>query len=501
MKIIITLKEWAQRLYSIMQRLYSIILASAIGQFALKYWAKFEKTKAYTKLMQPVLWYREKKAALSATYNDLLGENPEQIEQAMMLRDVEIDLDDEGDVGRGSTVFILITSFFVIAVLWATFADLDEAVRAEGEIVPPSSVQTVQSRLPGNMAEITVALGDRVQAGDILFRLEDQDMQAVFDNNEIRRVNSGAAVARLNAEIDGSDEIAFPPELLESNPGAVEAERALFRQRITALNDRLTILDRAISEKEAEMRINKATVKNLTEEIQILEPLVAEGHEARITLLSRRTDLAKSQGAYDLAKIAAERSRNERESAISEFRARAAMELAEFRNEVEQADAQQQSLQGKVNDAVIRAPVSGIVSAVHVKTLGAVVQAGTLLAEIVPDETSVLVRARVQAQDIASVHIGQRANINLNAYDVSIYGAMEGRVLKIASNTTQEERLPPYYETMIEIPNPKFSKTDEDIDIVPGMGAVVNILGQKRSVMNYIFSPINKAASIAFREK
>ena len=78
---------------------------------------------------------------------------------------------------------------------------------------------------------------------------------------------------------------------------------------------------------------------------------------------------------------------------------------------------------------------------------------------------------------------------------------MAGQVQQVASNTTQEEQRPPYYETMIEIPNPQFSKSTEGVEIVPGMGVMVNILGQKRSVLSYIFSPINKAASIAFRER
>ncbi len=488
-------------LIATLRRFGATFANSKAGQILVDLARRFATTRVYKIMLVPIAWLTAKKAQLTETYDQLLGDHEDVIEQKMMLSDVDIDLEDEGDVGRGNTVFILIASFFTIAVLWAAFADLDEAVRAEGEIVPPSSVQTVQSRLPGNVAEIAAKLGDRVQAGDVLFRLEDQDMQAVFDNNEIKRINSGAASARLHAEIEGADDVTFPSDLIANNPTAVDAERALFTQRKTALDDRLSVLDRAIAEKQAEIHMYAAAVENLTEEIKILEPLVAEGHEARLTLLSRKTELAQSKGAYDLAKIAADRSRHERESAISEFRARAAAELAEFRNEVEQADAQQQALRGKVNDAVIRAPVSGIVSAVHVKTQGAVVQAGTLLAEIVPDEKAVLVRARVLAQDIAGIHIGQRANITLNAYDVSIYGAMQGQVQQIASNTTQEEQRPPYYETMIEIPNPQFSKAVEGVEIVPGMGVLVNILGQKRSVLSYIFSPINKAASVAFRER
>ena len=95
----------------------------------------------------------------------------------------------------------------------------------------------------------------------------------------------------------------------------------------------------------------------------------------------------------------------------------------------------------------------------------------------------------------------QLARISLSAYDVSRYGALRGEVIHVASNTTEQENAPPYYETMIAISDKQFQNTDITPDIVLGMQVTVDIIGGKRTVLDYILSPIQKATSVAFREK
>ena len=163
--------------------------------------------------------------------------------------------------------------------------------------------------------------------------------------------------------------------------------------------------------------------------------------------------------------------------------------------------AMARALRGKVRHADVRAPLSGTVSAVHVKTVGAVVQAGTMLAEIVPSEAEYLVRAQINPQDIADVQPGQVARISLAAYDPSRCGVVMGVVRRVASNTTQPENAMPFYETIIAIPEVAFTKSPDEPVITAGMPLQVDILGGKRTVMNYIMTPIQKSLVTAFKEK
>ena len=407
-------------------------------------------------------------------YRKLTSPPPDPLMAAMMSVGETIDIDEDPTELHGNRVFVLIASFFTIALLWATFTELDEVVRAEGTIVPPSSVQLVQNRLLGSVVTISAQVGQSVKKGDVLFRLEDEDVVANFDDNEITLIAALASIARLTAEANGADELIFP-NWLESNSNAKDvaaAERSVFERRRRAIQSRLTSIERRVT--------------NLKEKIDILRPLVEGGHEARLTLV-------EVQGEYNSAL-------DEYEAVVDNFRAEAARELSEVQTRADQAGARENAFRAKVRNADVRAPEDGTISAVHVKTVGAVVQAGTVMAEIVPDEQQVLVEARIMSEDIGSIFPGQVAQVALSAYDVSRYGNLEGSVQRIAPNTTQEENMPPYYETMISVPVAKLSKSDEEVDIVPGMTVVVDIIGQKRSVLNYILTPLNRASGVVFRE-
>jgi multidrug efflux pump subunit AcrA (membrane-fusion protein) len=119
----------------------------------------------------------------------------------------------------------------------------------------------------------------------------------------------------------------------------------------------------------------------------------------------------------------------------------------------------------------------------------------------VPIEEEVTIEAQVMTQDVADIYPGLPVRISLSAFDVSRYGAMEGIVEKIATNSTQKENQPPYYQTIIRIPDPVFPLSGLKPEITPGMPVVVDVLGGKRTVLDYILSPIERAQTIVFREK
>jgi len=410
---------------------------------------------------------------------------------------------------------MLIALFFVIAIVWASTAKIDEQVRAEGIIITPSDVQHVQSRLPGALTEINVRLGSVVKKGEVLFRVEDEDVLANFEDNEITYHAARAAEARLTAEMGGIDAPQFPDDLQRNHPDLVAQEAALFNNRQAALDSRLMMLrdavetlERTIVEKQAEARISAAQAALFAEEVALLAPLVAAGHEPRAVLLAAKTRHQQAAGAAELARLAANARRSElqgkmreRETTIANFRADAAATLVEVQTRASQYLSRQDALRGKVRHAEIKAPLSGVVSAVHVKTVGAVVQAGSMLAEIVPAESALLARAQILPHNIAAVKPGQVARLSVSAYDPSRYGVMMGVVHRVANNTTQPENQMPFYETIIEIPEARLTKSSIIPEIAAGMPLTVDILGDKRTVMNYIMTPIQKSWRAAFREK
>ena len=210
------------------------------------------------------------------------------------------------------------------------------------------------------------------------------------------------------------------------------------------------------------------------------------------------TEIAQKAISTSNARLAASEKRIDAE--LRKYTQRASAELIKVQTTLAQAQSRQEALAGPVGYAEVKSPHDGIISALHLKTVGAVVNEGSLLAEIVPTQSDMLVRAKLKPQDIADVTVGQRVRVSLSAYDVSRYGSLEGIVTNIATNTTEEANLPPYYETFISIPDPVFSISQARAEAIPGMQVTVDIIGGKRTVLSYLLSPIKRASEVAFRE-
>ena len=325
-------------------------------------------------------------------------------------------------------------------------------------------------------------------------------------------------IPSITQHMDGLNDapiVQFPDDLRKTAPDAVEKEANLFLQRyiaqqesIAVINQAIEELNRNIAQKTAEGEISQDQYRIRKQEYDLIKPLVEAGHEPKLMLIEAETKWRQAEGAAKLAFLSvsameAKRVGLEKEilSLKSQRRAESSTRIVESQTALEQAMARQESLEGRVAYADIKAPQSGVISALHIKTIGAVVQAGTVLTEIVPADADHVVRARLLPQDVADVTLGQLARISLSAYDVSRYGSLEGEVIHVASNTTEEENAPPYYETMISISDKLFPNSTVEPDIVPGMQVTVYIIGGKRTVLSYILSPIERATSVAFREK
>ena len=234
-------------------------------------------------------WFARKKLAI---YHFFV---PPPMLVPAQLKTPEIDLQEmqQPQKLKGFSIYAIIGFFFVAAVVWAALAEIDEVVRAEGAVVPSDNVQVVQSRLPGSVIDITASLGDRVRKGDVLFRLEDEDVVANFDDNEIERRTAQAAIIRLEAEREERNTVQFPDELTQHAPDIVAQEIALFNSRKAAKQGELDVLvqeteslKRAIQEKQAEADLATRQLLTINKERDIIAPLVEKGFEPRITLLN-----------------------------------------------------------------------------------------------------------------------------------------------------------------------------------------------------------------------
>ena len=176
-------------------------------------------------------------------------------------------------------------------------------------------------------------------------------------------------------------------------------------------------------------------------------------------------------------------------------------ELNDAKTELSRLQISNIALEDRVQRTAVRSPVDGTVNLVLVNTVGAVIQPGMDLIEIVPTNDTLLIEARIRPSDIAFIHPGQKATVKLTAYDFSIYGGLDAVLELISADSIIDERGEHFFKIQVRT-NKNHLGTDENpLPIIPGMVATVDIMTGQKTVMDYILKPLRRAQAAAFSER
>jgi len=284
----------------------------------------------------------------------------------------------------GDVIFYVVGLFFIVLMVWANYAEIDQVVRADAKVEPAMKVQKIQSRYPGSVESIYVEVGDTVQQGQVVLSLDKAEAQISFNTTT-------------------------------------------------------------------------AQIALIEEELEIFKPLVEAGIEPKIKLIEIKQRLVEAKDKL----------------------ARAELQLA---------------------NSDVKSSITGTVTAVHIPGIGAVLKGGETLIEVIPEADYFVVKAKILPKDIGKVNVGQLSRVSFSAYDFSRYGVLMGTVTKIAQNTTETQQGEIYYDAWITTEGDKLSKSSTKVNILPGMLATVDLLGEKLTVLEYIISPLQKGVARAFTE-
>ena len=398
----------------------------------------------------------------------------------------------------------------------AGLATVDEAVHANGRVIPSSRLQIVSNLEGGIVRQILVKAGDKVVAGQPLLRLDATASTAEFARNDVSVNALLARAERLSAEARGTA-LVFPAPLETAEPALVANERALHNAQLRSAATERDIADarlaqagRAAAEAEAEAAARGEALAQAQREVAILQPLVEKGVEPAMSLVRARSTERQSASAHDAAQQAVRRAASARAEAASavrsvdqRFRAAASEALATTRAQIAAETTSLPALADRMQRTEIRAPVAGLVNRVLVTTPGGSVRPGEPLVEVVPAGDSLVIEAQVNPADIAFLRVGQKANIKISAYDSAIYGAVAGVVEHIAPDAIVDERNGESHFTIRVRTNARalVGEGGVRLPIGAGMTAEVDVLGQRRSVLGYVLTPVTRLRDKAFREK
>lgn len=398
-----------------------------------------------------------------------------------------------------------------VFILLASVTNVDEITKGEGKVIPSRQLQVLQSMDGGIVSEIAVQEGQIVETNQLLLQIDSTRFESSAREGQAQYSSLLAKAARLRALAEGKPFIP-PPEAVEDDPQTVEEERRLYEAKTNELAAQVSIARQQLAQRQQELTEVRAKREQASQaydlsarELSVTRPLISSGAVSEVELLRLERDVSRFRGEREMASAQisrvqaaiAEASRKIQEVELN-VRGEARKEMAETLGKLNALSETNVGLADKVKHSAIRSPVRGTVKRLLVNTVGGVVQPGKDIVEVVPLEDALLLEAKVLPKDIAFLHPGQRAIVKFTAYDFSIYGGLEAKLEQIGADSLTDEKGNTFYVVRVRTDR---SSLGENLPIIPGMVAEVDIVTGQKSILAYLLKPVLRAKQAALTER
>lgn len=401
-----------------------------------------------------------------------------------------------------------------VAILWASYASIDEITRGDGDVIPYGSNQVIQNLEGGIVEAILVKEGENVKRGQVILKINNSKSKSSSESNELKFKELKAKSMRLYAE---ANQLPFkmPKKITAEEKIQIELAKKFYdsnKKEFIAKDKSIVqqIIQRKQEYKEAKSKIKslKKSLSFVTKEIKMTEPMVKEGIKSKVDFLKLKREASKIENQIEASRLSLPRLA----SVIKEYKQKrieveqlfintAKKELNEVTAELSRLKAQQVAYSDQVSRTMVRSPVNGIVQKLYINTIGGVIKPGADLIEIVPTNKKLWLEIKIKPRDIAFIHPGAEAKVKISAYDFAIHGGLIGKVVDISPDTITDKKDNTFYLIHIETKKNYLGSKEHPLNIIPGMTVSVDIVTGKKTVLQYILKPILKSKQYVFSER
>ena len=404
---------------------------------------------------------------------------------------------------------------------WAALSQISGAIVAPGRFEVDQNRQVVQHQTGGTVAKILTDEGERVEAGQLLIQLDGVELRSQLAITEGQLFELMARRGRLEAERDGLDELSFEPELVEiaaGNPDVAEltnGQTNLFTARRASTKQEIDQLAKRGDQTRSQIVGIEAQEASLAEQLTLIEEelgnqqsLFDRGLAPAATVLNLQRESARLNG--QLGELAASKAQAEgriteleieRIKLGTQLREEAITRLRDLRYRELELMEQRNALRGELDRMDIRAPVSGIVYGLQVRTPRSVVRAAEPLMYLVPQDRPLVIAARVDLIHIDQLISGQEVTLRLSALDQRNTPELYGQVIQISADAFEDDATgQSYYRAEIILNPGELSKLPEGTILIPGMPVEAFIRTGDRTPIAYLVKPLADYFTRAFRE-
>jgi HlyD family type I secretion membrane fusion protein len=413
-------------------------------------------------------------------------------------------------------LILLISGFFAVALLWAYFAEVEQVASAPGVVRPMGQSKTINHPDGGRVAELLVAEGAAVTAGQLLIKLDPELLQEKLARQTNEWQALAAEMARLEAESVGAAAIDFQASLIAARPDLQRAQNGLFEARREALSSQRTAADKLIEQRQSEAAALTQTVKRLKSNLALikekevaLRALMDKGYYPRLRHLSVLGEIAELKGqiaeARDRLRAAfsgLEEAKTLRLSIDRDVRSDVLDQLGSRRREHDKVASDLQQTKAQLRNLEIRSPVAGVVQNLVVTSANQSVRPNEPLMNIVPTGESLVIEAEVSNDDIGYISVGQTATVKIRTYDFVRYGTLSGVVEQVAADATEDPQSGEYsFKVFVRTDRTHLGDETVTRSVQPGMLVSVDLHIGKRSILSYLTDRILHTTASAFRER
>ena len=435
--------------------------------------------------------------------------------------------DNEGPRASSDTRAVARTGLMVLAVgfggflLWAGLAPLDEGVPTQGMVTLDTKRKTVQHLSGGLVKEVLVQEGQQVKEGQPLLRLDGAVAKANFEAVRQRYLGYRAMQSRLFAEQAGNGVIDFHPDVkaamtdplikqqVSTQQQLIQARRAALAADLQGIEESMQGLKEQLGSYQNILVQRRSQLSLLTEELTNTSGMVKEGYAPRNRQLELERMVAESNAA--IADLTGNSMRISRQ--VAELGQRSLARKQEYRKEIEsqladvtrevQSDAEKfVAVTADLDRMEIKSPANGQVVGLTVQTVGAVLQPGQKLLDVVPNQQTLLLEAHIPPHLIDKVQTGLMADIRFNSFANSPQLVVDGKVMSVSGDLLSDPQQPQYsyYLARVQV-TPEGIKTLGARQMQPGMPAEIVIKTGERSLLTYLMHPLTKRMAASMKEE
>lgn len=410
------------------------------------------------------------------------------------------------------TLSFAVLGFFGVFFLWASFARIDEVTRGEGQIVPAAGINQVQTDKGGTIERIFVRENDTVLQEQVVATLSNiQEVSALRDLQN-KNIDLTLSIIRLEAEDLGRVPV-FPADVEAQYPAAVNAQTSLYNTRKQQLRGEVSQLDAQIEQRRTEVAEARQVLSKLEGQLELarkeeetLRPMVGRSvtliqHlDLQHRILTQEAELEATEQRILKAEIGVEAAGQRKRARQAAWHTQVAEELSKNRIELASIQERIKISSDMVTNTELRSPITGVVKHISLKE-GAVAKPAESIMEIIPADGVLEVVARFKPQDRGFLYVSQEAVIKFVGYDFSIYGGMDANIIRISEDTIEDKRGDAWYEVRFVTKEKNLIYQGKALEILPGMPVSVDVLTDKRTVLDLLIRPLLRAKDTAMTER